>query len=70
MSAVMIRCWKSYYKEQWTVIVAEEDHVYHGGAKLGMDRPVDVVIAAHRGRQKSMGSHDSGGICWGYSSDA
>ena len=30
----------------------------------GMDMPVDVVVAAHRGRQKSMGSHHSGGICW------
>ena len=28
-----------------------------------MDWPVDVVIAAHRGRQKSLGSHHSRGIC-------
>ena len=27
-----------------------------------MDRPVDVVIAAHRGRQKPMGGHNSGGV--------
>ena len=28
-----------------------------------MDRPVDVVIAVHRGWQKSIGSHQSRGIC-------
>ena len=28
-----------------------------------MDSPVDVVFIAHRERQKSMSSHDSGGIC-------
>ena len=44
MSAVMIRCRSSYYKEQSTVVVAEEDLVEH----QGMDRPVDVVIAGHR----------------------
>ena len=33
------------YKEQWMVIVAEEDHVNQGG----LDRPVVVVIASHCG---------------------
>ena len=44
-----IRCRRSYYKEQWMVGVADEDRV-----NQGMNRPVDVVIAAHRGWQKSM----------------
>ena len=32
------------------------------GQHYGMDRPVDVVIAAHRRRKKSMSSHHRGGI--------
>ena len=45
MSVAMIRCRRSYYKEQWMGIGdAEEDRVNHG-----MDRPVDVVIVAHIG---------------------
>ena len=28
----------------------------------GMDMPVIVVVAAHRGRHKSMGDHYSGGV--------
>ena len=30
MSVVMIRCRRSYYKEQWMLGVAEEDRVNHG----------------------------------------
>ena len=30
MSVVVMRCWRSYYKEQWAIIVAEEDCVNHG----------------------------------------
>ena len=30
MSVVLIRCRRSYYKEQWVAIVAEEDLVNHG----------------------------------------
>ena len=37
------------YKEQRMVVVAEEDIVNHEGQHQKMDRPVDVVIAAHRG---------------------
>ena len=29
-----------------------------------MDRPVVIVVAARRGRQKSMGSHRNSGVCW------
>ena len=39
----------SYYKEQWMVVVAEEDLVNMAGQHQGMDRPVDVVIDVHRG---------------------
>ena len=45
----MIRCRRAYYKEQWTVGVAEEDREIVEGQRQIMDRPVDVVIAAHRG---------------------
>ena len=33
----------------WMVGLAEKDHVNHGRALQGMDRPVDVVIAVHHG---------------------
>ena len=49
MYVVMIRCRTSYYKEQWMVIIVEEDLVNYGrttSSNGGMDRPVDVVIAA------------------------
>ena len=29
-------------------VVAEEDHINHGGQCQGMDRPVIVVVAVHR----------------------
>ena len=45
----MIRCRRSYSKEHWMVVVAEEDLVNHEEPRKGMDRPVIVVIAAHRG---------------------
>ena len=32
MSAVMIHCRKSYYNEQWIIVVAVEDRVNHGRA--------------------------------------
>ena len=36
MSAVTIRCQKSYYMEQWTVVVvAEEDRLNHGRTTSG-----------------------------------
>ena len=64
MSVVMISYWRSYYKEQWMVVVTEEDCVSHGQRQgMDIDRPVDVVIAAHRRWQKSISSYDSGGIC-------
>ena len=34
MSADAIRCRRSYYKEHWMVLVAEEDRVNHGGTIL------------------------------------
>ena len=50
MSAVTIRWQKLHYRGQQMAVVAEEDGVDHGGQHQGMDRPVDVVIVAHRGR--------------------
>ena len=63
MSVVMMRCQKSYYKEQWMVLAslamsldyrsyynAGEDLANHG--RLAISRNghlVDVVIDAHRG---------------------
>ena len=38
------------------VVVAEEDHVNHGGKHPGIDRPVIVVVDAHRKRQTSVGT--------------
>ena len=40
---------KSDYKEERMMVVAQVDHVDHRGTMHGMDRPVDVVIAAHCG---------------------
>ena len=47
MPVVMIRCRRSYYKEQWMVVVAQEYLINHEGQYQGTDRPVDVVIAVH-----------------------
>ena len=33
------------------------------GWRCRMDKPVDVVIAVHRGWHKSLGSHHNGGVC-------
>ena len=49
VSLMMVRCQRSYYEEQWMVGVAEEDLAIMEGQHQGMDRPVDVVIAAHSG---------------------
>ena len=59
MSVVMIRC----TTRNSGVVVAMEDLVNHGLTISRNGRPVDVVIAAHRGWQRSMGSHHSEGIC-------
>ena len=63
---VMIRCHGSYYKEQWMVVVAEEDLINHGRQHQGMDRPVDVVIAAcisdDRGRWAVIAADASVGV--------
>ena len=40
------------------------------GQHQGMDRPVIVVVAAQRGRQKSMNDRSSGGICRSSANDA
>ena len=40
------------------------------GQRQKLDRPVIVVTAAHRGRQKSMNNHNSTGVCQEYSDDA
>ena len=48
MLVVMIRCQRYYYKEQRMVVVTEEDLVNLGRRHRGMDRPVDVVVAASR----------------------
>ena len=55
---VTIRCRRSYYKEQWMVVVTEEEL-----KNKRMDRPVGVIIAAHRGRERSIGSHHIRCIC-------
>ena len=34
------------------------------GQHQGMDRPLIVVIASHHRRQKSVGNHHSGVVCW------
>ena len=34
MSTIFIRCRKSYNKEQWMVVITEEDHVNHGRTPL------------------------------------
>ena len=41
MYAVMIRYRKSFYNDQWMVVVAEEDSVNEW-----MDRPVSIVVIA------------------------
>ena len=62
MSVVMIRCWRSCFKEQWIIGVAKEDCVNHGRttSKTG---PVNIVIAAHRGWWMSMDSYHSRCMC-------
>ena len=44
---VMIRGRRSYYKELWMIVVAEEDLQIIEGQHEGMDRPVDVIAANH-----------------------
>ena len=70
MYAVMLRRGRSHYNEYRMAVVAEEDRVNRGITTLTMDRLVDVAIATHRGRQKSMTSQHSGGICGSTSNDA
>ena len=48
MSVVIVRCQKSYYKEQWMVGVADEDCINHRGTTVRNGRPVNVAITVHR----------------------
>ena len=51
MSAVMLSCQNSYYRELQMAVVAEEDRQVMEGQHQGMDSPVIVSIAVHRRRQ-------------------
>ena len=52
MSVVMIRCRRSYYKEQWMVVVADEDLVNHGRTTSRNDQSMSslLLIADDRSR--------------------
>ena len=63
MSADMIRCRKSYYREQKKVVGADEDDANRGRTTSTNGQTSIVVIAAHGRRQKSMGDHHSRGVC-------
>ena len=46
-------------KEQKMVVAAVEECVNNWGQHQGMERPVIVIVAAHRTRQKPVGDHRS-----------
>ena len=48
MFAVTISYIKSYYMAKEMVAVAEEDRINNIIKESGMDRPVIVIVAAHR----------------------
>ena len=48
MSAVMIRCQKSQYMDQWVVDVQRKTTYIMEGEHQGTDRPVTVIVAAHQ----------------------
>ena len=54
MSSIVVRCRKSYYKEQWVVVVAEENRVNHGKTNIkewaGQSVSSLVRIVDDRGR--------------------
>ena len=62
-SAVMVCCWKSYYREQRMVVVEEEDRVNHGRTALRNGQASWCRHCCASGMTEVMGSHHSGVIC-------